>query len=78
MKYLLEPCDDGVLRADSGVGDLDLDLGLDFSTTRSLGSSLSDFTTLLSSSSDFEFTSESDSVLELSSSVSLFDWSPKI
>lgn len=75
---LLEPWDDGVWWSEFGVGDLDFDFGLEFSITFSLLSSLSDLLSLLGScsSSDLEFASESDSVLELSSSVSVLECSP--
>lgn len=60
------------------MGVLDFDFNLAFSGGLSLTSSLSDLiSSLLSSSSDLELTSESESVLELSSSVSLLECSPE-
>lgn len=77
-QYLLDSFDDGVAWFDLRTGgDFDLDFCLGFPTFSS--SSLSDFRSILfsSPSSDLESASESESVLELTSSVSVFECSPE-
>lgn len=81
MSHLLESLEEGLACCNFGVGDLDFDFGLGFSTTfSSLSAGFSGFSSDIfssSSSSDFESTSESEDVLVLSSSLSVFECSPE-
>lgn len=79
MSHLLESLEEGLACCNFGVGDLDFDFGLGFSTTFS-SAGFSGFSSGIfssSSSSDFESTSESEDVLVLSSSLSVFECSPE-